>query len=196
MLNRVSVCFLGGVAALVSTVASAELSMISEQEMSHVSGQGGIYLTGDISFNESGGPMEQVTAANGVEYYGGDCSQDVQRRCGARLAYQTRQNGGWFVFDNIQGGFSFQGLTLRVRHIDSGFGGDGAAFDRDVLEIGLPEFINFDNVRMTFATANAARPTDLSYDGSAFQQTDIISFEMDGNVTMQGNLLVFPTGNP
>lgn len=95
------------------------------------------------------------------------------------------------MLDDIRGTFSFQGLTLKVRTIDSGFGGDGAVFNRDVLEIGLPDIVRFDDVRFTYATSSTARPTD-----AGFQQTDIYSVEMNGDVVMQGNVLVFPTGNP
>jgi hypothetical protein len=149
--------------------------------MSNVSGQGGVYLSGEIAINENGGPIQNA--------YWGDCSD--QKKCGARLAFQTRDSGGWFVLDDIRGTFSFQGLTLKVRTIDSGFGGDGALFNRDVLEIGLPDIVRFDDVRFTYATSSTARPTD-----AGFQQTDIYSVEMNGDVVMQGNVLVFPTGNP
>lgn len=179
--------------------AFAELSSISDEELSSVSGQGGLELSGEISFNEHGGPIQNA--------YWGDCTDS--KRCGARLSYQTRDcsltsdpncGGGWFVLDNIRGKFSFQGLTLRVRTIDgsSDFGGDEVAFgNRDVLEIGLPGEITFENVSFTYATANRGRPTDSSGQiYSDFQQTDIFGIEMDGQVTMQGKLLVFPTGNP
>ncbi|MCP5208620.1 MAG: hypothetical protein H7A01_15565 [Hahellaceae bacterium] len=161
--------------------ALAELSSISDSDMSDVSGQGGVYLSGEIAINENGGPIQNA--------YWGDCSD--QKKCGARLAFQTRDSGGWFVLDDIRGTFSFQGLTLKVRTIDSGFGGDGAVFNRDVLEIGLPDIVRFDDVRFTYATSSTARPTD-----AGFQQTDIYSVEMNGDVVMQGNVLVFPTGNP
>jgi hypothetical protein len=161
--------------------AAAELSSISDSDMSNVSGQGGVYLSGEIAINENGGPIQNA--------YWGDCSD--QKKCGARLAFQTRDSGGWFVLDDIRGTFSFQGLTLKVRTIDSGFGGDGALFNRDVLEIGLPDIVRFDDVRFTYATSSTARPTD-----AGFQQTDIYSVEMNGDVVMQGNVLVFPTGNP
>ncbi len=169
---------------------SAQLSSISDEEMSDVSGQGGIYLSGEIAINEDGGPLKNA--------YWGDCSD--AKKCGARLSYQTRENGGWFVLDNIRGTFSFQGLTLRVRTIDSNsdFGGDQNDFlNRDVLEIGLPDFIKFEDVSFTYATSNRGRPTDAS--GAIygdFEQTDIYGVEISGDVNMQGNVLVFPTGNP
>lgn len=170
----------GLIASLLCSYASAELSSIDDEALSVISGQAGVYLSGEISINENGGPIQNA--------YFGDCTDS--KKCGARLAIQTKQNGGWFVLDDFKGGFSFQGLTLKVRSINSGFGGDGAKFNREVLEIGLPDQIKVDKLQYTYATSSTARPTDLG-----FQQTDLYSVEIDGNVTLQGNLLVFPTGN-
>jgi len=163
-----------------SFTAVAELSSINDEEMSVISGQAGVYLSGEITLNENGGPIKNA--------YFGDCTDD--KRCGARIAFQTKQNGGWFVLDDMKGSFSFQGLTLRVRDINSGFGGDGAKFNSQVLEIGLPDQIKVDKFQYTYATSSTARPSD-----AGFQQTDIYTVEIDGDITMQGNLLVFPTGN-
>ncbi|MDX5299971.1 MAG: hypothetical protein LPK85_13605 [Gammaproteobacteria bacterium] len=168
-------------ALMIAPAAQAELAQLDDVAMSAVSGQGGIYLSGDISINEQGGPIQNA--------YFGNCLD--ARKCGARIAVQVKENGGWFVVDNRRGKFSFQGLTLRVRNIDSGFGGDGALFNKDVLEIGLPNTVRYDDVKFTLATSSTARPTD-----PGFRQTDIYSIEMQGDVTMQGNLLVFSTGNP
>lgn len=173
--STVAVVFLS-----VSSLVLAELSSIEDDVLSGISGQAGVYLSGEITINENGGPIQNA--------YFGDCSDS--KKCGARLAFQTKENGGWFVLDDFKGGFSFQGLTLRVRDIDSGFGGDGAKFNREVLEIGLPDQIKVDKLQYTYATSSTARPTDVG-----FQQTDIYTVEIDGNVTLQGNLLVFPTGN-
>lgn len=175
-------CLLGFMGSLSVAVAHAELSSIDDGDLSAISGQGGVYLSGEITINEQGGPIQNA--------YFGSCS-DPAKRCGARIAYQTRQDGGWYVLDDIRGSFSFQGLTLRVRNIDSGFGGDGALFNREVLEIGLPDTIKVDNLQYTYATSSTARPTDAGY-----KQTDIYTVNIDGDVTMKGNLLVFPTGTP
>ena len=163
------------------TSAQAELHKMDDSDMSEVSGQGGIYLSGDIAINENGGPIQNA--------YFGDCTD--ARRCGARIAVQMKQDGGWMVIDDLRGRFSFQGLTLRTRSITDGFGGDGALFNRDVLEIGLPNTVRFDNVRFKLATSSTARPTD-----AGFKQTDLFDVHMQGDVTLEGNLLVFPTGNP
>ncbi len=163
-----------------SSVAFAELASIDDEDLSVISGQAGVYLSGEISINENGGPIQNA--------YFGDCTDN--KKCGARLAFQPKENGGWFVLDDFKGGFSFQGLTLRVRDISSGFGGDGSNFNREVLEVGLPDQIKVDKLQFTYAASSTARPTD-----AGFQQTDFYTVEIDGNITLQGNLLVFPTGN-
>ncbi len=171
---------------VLSRVAVAELTSIPDEEMSQVAGQG-VYLSGEIAINETGGPLSNA--------YWGNCAD--AKKCGARLSFKTRESGGWFVLDDIRGTFSLQGLTLKVRNIDSGFGGDGVAFGRDVLEIGLPVFIEFEDVALTYATSSRGRPTDAAgHIYADFKQTDIYGIEMNGEITMQGNLLVFPTGNP
>ncbi len=161
---------------------AAEMSLISDDALATVSGQGGIYLSGDISINELGGPIENS--------YFGRCD-DAAKKCGARFAYRLKESGGWMVLDDIRGNFAFEGLTLRVRTIDSGFAGDGALFNHDVLELGLPNTVRFNDVRFKIAASSTARPTD-----PGFQQTDIFSVQMRGDVIMEGNLLVFPTGKP
>ena len=61
-----------------SKQAMGELDRLNDDALSEVSGQGGIYLSGGISINEMGGPIE-----NG---YFGRCD-DAGKKCGARLAY-------------------------------------------------------------------------------------------------------------
>ncbi|MBL3559129.1 MULTISPECIES: DUF6160 family protein [Marinobacter] len=170
------------IATSATTQAVAELDRLEDKDLAEVSGQGGIYLSGDISINEMGGPIENS--------YFGRCD-DPDKKCGARLAYRLKSDGGWMVLDEIQGNFAFEGLTLRVRSIDSGFGGDGELFNRDVMEIGLPDIVRYNDVRFKIAGSNMPRPTD-----PGFRQTDILAVEMQGDVVMEGNLLVFPTGNP
>jgi len=162
-----------------STFVCADLKSIEDNELSEVTGQSGVYLTGDISINETGGPIS--------DSYFGLCS-DSNKACGARIALQTEQNGGWFVVDNLRGGIAFEGLTMQIRDISSGFGGDGALFNRDVLEIGLPETVRFDEFQFTLAGSATERPTD-----TGFEQLDIFGVEMSGEATLKGNLLVFPT---
>jgi hypothetical protein len=104
------------------------------------------------------------------------------------LSFQTQQGGGWFVLDNVRGGIAFEGLTVQVREINSGFGGDGALFNRDVLEIGMPESLRFNDFGYTLATSSTERPTD-----PGFEQVDLFTVELSGEVILEGNLLIFPT---
>lgn len=174
-MNKVLLVMLLGV----SFFATADLQKIEDKELSSVTGQAGVYLTGEVSINEEGGPLDNN--------YFGACS-DNSKKCGARLSFQTQQDGGWFVLDNIKGSISFEGLTFQVRSISSGFGGDGVLFNRDVMEVGLPESIRMNDFQYTLATGSSARPTDGSY-----KQVDLMTVEMSGDLTLQGNLLVFPT---
>lgn len=157
----------------------AELASIDDAALSEVTGQSGVYLSGEISINEDGGPLDNS--------YFGACS-DNSKVCGARIALQTQQDGGWFVIDNLRGGIAFEGLTFKVREITSGFGGDGARFNRDVIEIGLPDTLRFDDFQYTIATGNSERPDDAGY-----RQVDIMGVELSGEAVLEGNLLVFPT---
>jgi hypothetical protein len=165
-----------------SLSVAAELSRLGDEALSGISGRGGIYLSGDISINEVGGPVENS--------YFGRCD-DPSKKCGARFAYRLKEDGGWMVLDEIRGNFAFEGLTLRIRNVDSGFAGDGELFNRDVIELGLPNTVRFNDVQFKIAGSSTARPTD-----PGFLQTDIFSVEMQGDVVMEGNLLVFPAGNP
>lgn len=167
---------------LLAPLARADLTLMGDDDLASVSGQGGIYLSGDISINEMGGPIEN-------DYFG--ACDDTTKKCGARLAWRLKENGGWIVLDDIRGNFAFEGLTLRTRYIDSGFGGDGALFDGDVLELGLPNTVRFNDVRFKMGFSNLPTPTD-----PGFQQTDIFTVDMRGQVIMEGNLLVFPSGAP
>ncbi len=87
-------------------MVSAEMASIDDAELSQVTGQSGVYLTGEVSFNEEGGPLE--------DSYFGSCS-DANKVCGARLAFKTENDGGWFVVDDIRGSIAFEGLTLQVQ---------------------------------------------------------------------------------
>lgn len=169
---------------LTAGLANAEMSSIDDSDLSEVTGQSGVYLTGEVSINEEGGAFNDSDSHG----YFGDCSNS-QKVCGARLAFKTQNDGGWFAIDNIQGSVSFEGLTFRLRDIADGFGGDGLLFNRDVIEIGLPKSIRMNDFQYTLATANQDRPSN----NSNYQQVDLMTVEMSGDLTLQGNLLVFPT---
>ena len=67
---------------LCSPFAGAEMAPLDDAGMAEVSGRGGIYLSGDISINELGGPIQN-------DYFGRCDEQD--KKCGARLAYQLKE---------------------------------------------------------------------------------------------------------
>jgi hypothetical protein len=159
--------------------SGAEMSRINDTELSEVTGQSGVYLSGEVSINTQGGPTSNS--------YFGECT-DVTKSCGARLTFQTQQNGGWFVLDDIKGSIAFEGLTFQVREITSGFGGDGALFNQSVMEIGMPESVRMNDFEFTLATGSSGRPDDATY-----RQVDLMTVEMSGELTLEGNLLVFPT---
>jgi len=165
--------------ALTSVNCFAEMASINDSELSEVTGQSGVYLSGEVSTNEQGGPL--------TDSYFGECT-DLTKSCGARLSFQTQESGGWFVIDDIKGSIAFEGLTFQVKEITSGFGGDGALFNKSVMEIGMPESIRMNDFEFTLATGSSSRPSDAGY-----QQLDFMTVEMSGELTLEGNLLVFPT---
>lgn len=173
------------------SVSAIAMEPMSADDMGMVTGQGGVYLSGDLTINENGGPLN----VDGPSAWQASCdTASADAVCGARIAVNTGDNAGssgWFVLDNIRGRFSFEGLTLKTRTIDSGFEGDGAAFNSDVLEVGLPNSLEYESVSLTVANSSSARPTDAN-----FQQTDIFTLNINGQANLQGNLLVYPTGTP
>jgi hypothetical protein len=173
------------------------LEPISEEGLAQVSGQNGVSLSGELSFNENGGPLALGQLGNESNIWGTCAQKDNAgaERCGARLAIKPNESNGWLVLDELTGSVSFEGLTLRSRDINAAtdnFGGDETLADgKTVLEIGLPNEIKFDNFSYNYVTSSQARPTDAGN-----QQQVRYGIDFNGSVQMQGNLLVFPTGNP
>ncbi|WP_339515112.1 hypothetical protein [Pseudomonas sp. RL_15y_Pfl2_60] len=182
----------------------AEMQALDDATLSQFNGQGGVYLSGELSINKEGGVLWDTPASNNPGTWSANqrscaaVNATSASDCGLRVAVRAEESGGWYVLDNIKGIFSFEGLTLRTRKINSGFGGDGASFNQDVLEFGLPNEIVFKNANFTFGVANqggwrnkalsAAQGGDPSY-----QQTNIFSITIDGSTRVQGNILVFPS---
>ena len=189
--------------AFLAGTAHAELQPLEDASLSAVNGQGGVYLTGEFSINKDGGPLWSTPATNDpATWTAGQRScatkgSGTAESCGLRLAIRAEQNGGWYVLDNLKGLFSFEGLTLRTRLVNDGFAGDGAGFNQDVLEFGLPSEVKFKDASFTYAVAskgewrnNALGAADRD---ASFQQTNLFSAKIDGSIRMQGNVLVFPT---
>jgi hypothetical protein len=195
-----------------NSIAYAELVTLSENTMSDISGQGGVYLSGEFSINKEGGPLwEDGTRpyyqldGNGEPVVDNSISPDQCNNgvCGLRLAIKLNENSeGWYVIDDLSGGMSFEGLTLRTVNIKNAVDYDVwddntndfqiVALDEEVLEIGLPGRVTFNDFKFKYAVANNGEFGVPLADGTAFKQTEIFGVELDGAITLQGNLLLFP----
>ena len=198
--KRLALVFL----AVLAGSAQAELQPLADASLSEVSGQGGVYLSGEFSINKDGGPLWSTPATiNAASWTVAERScatkgSSTPESCGMRLAIRSEATGGWYVLDNIKGIFSFEGLTLRTRVINSGFAGDGAGFNQDVLEFGLPNEVKFKQGSFSVAVANQggwrnSAGTVANGGDASFQQTNLFSAKIDGTIRMQGNVLIFPT---
>jgi len=177
------------------------LELMNDEGLEKVTGQNGVSLSGELSFNEDGGPLTDTIDPDGggaMTSTWGSCSDAQASRCGARLSVKLNKDTGsqgWYVLDEMKGKISFEGLTIKSREITAtdSFGGDendiGAGMT--VLEIGLPNEIKYENFSYNVATSSTARPTD-----TGFTQQVRYGIDFNGSVNMQGNMLVFPTGNP
>ena len=150
-----------------SLLAWADLRPLAEDELGAVSGQDGISLSASVTFNANPG----LTRCAGG--------------CGARIAINPGRSVGFIIIDNIKGTFSFDGVTLDIVKIDSGFNGEGAQFNGEALRIGLRE-ARFTNAQYSLSGANQASQ------GAGLQQHDLFTYQVDGAVRLQGNLYVFP----
>ena len=200
--------------ALISVAVSsnAELVSMDESNLANISGQGGVYLSGEFSINKEGGPLwEDGTRpyyqldGNGEPVVDNSISPDQCNNgvCGLRLAIKLNENSeGWYVIDDLSGGMSFEGLTLRTVNIKSAVDYDVwddntndfqiVALDEEVLQIGLPGKVTFNDFKFKYAVANNGEFGGPLADGTAFKQTEIFGVELNGAITLQGNLLLFP----
>lgn len=170
--------------------------------MRDLAGQGGMYLTGEFSINKSGGPLWRTPTSNNALKWAptqrscAPASSPTPQSCGLRVALRAQAGGGWYVLDNLKGTFSFEGLTFRTDPVNAGFGGDSAAFKREVLKLGLPSEIEISDGAFTLAVANKAgwRNNRIGAPGAdpSFRQTNLVSFVVNGTLKTEGNLLVFP----
>lgn len=184
--------------ALLPALALAELQPMDDGDLSQMSGQGGVYLSGEFSINKNGGVLWDTPTTNNPAQWTANqrscalASAATPESCGMRVAVRTGATSGWYVLDNIKGIFSFEGLTLDTRSLTTANG------EREVLAIGLPSQVRFKDGNLTFAVAsqggwkNKALSTAAGGDPS-YQQTTLFSAKIDGSVRMQGSVLVFPT---
>lgn len=172
---------------LIITPYLSALEPLADESLSDFSGQAGLAISSDISINTLGGPLNSTNNAS----WSNTCAASVtDKECGARIAISSGKlegSNGLVILDGVRGDITLEGMTIKTRTIDSGFGGDGAAFDQDVLEIGLPGKVAFKGVTATLATSNSPRATDVNY-----AQTDIVTVKIDATVNLTGNLLLFP----
>ena len=88
-----------------------------------------------------------------------------------------------------------QFLAGMTRLVDSGFGTDGAAFNRDVLEVGLPSAITVSDgsMRLTVANQESWRNNVPGAAGAdtGYRQNNLVSVVFSGTLNTQGNLLIF-----
>ena len=155
-------------AMLAGPLAQAELRTLPDDDLGQVVGQDGLSLGVTVNIQKT----PSITRCPGG--------------CGARVAIQPAGSGNNFlVLDNISGTFSFDEVTVDILSINSGFGGDGAAFNRPVLRVGLKD-TSFQDLRFTIAGANKARGTD-----PGLVQTNLVSARIDGTLKLQGHVNIF-----
>ncbi|MAX87931.1 MULTISPECIES: DUF6160 family protein [Thalassolituus] len=197
---------------MVATSSMAEMEAIDDFDLSEISGKGGVYLSGEFAINKDGGPLwddpnevsgftpgtRPIFDGAGNIVGSEECENGI---CGLRLAIKLNENSeGWYVLDDVSGGMSFEGLTLQTETlttatnydvwVDGGF--EEKAVDDEVLKIGLPGTITFNDFKFKFAVANNGEFGVPLQDGTAFRQTEIFGVQLDGNITVGGNLLLFP----
>ena len=205
---------------LVASFAQAELQSMDESNMAAVTGQGGVYLSGEFSINKDGGPLwadgtrpYYELDANGVPVVDNSLTPDecTNGVCGLRLTMKLNENSeGWYVIDDLSGGISFEGLTLRTQTLKEVpdynnvtlVGGvptpanynfsDNDESDQEIVEIGLPGNVIFNDFKFKYAVANNGEFGVPLADGTPFKQTEIFGVELNGEITLQGNLLLFP----
>ena len=191
------------IAVVLALPAYAEMQALDDATLSELNGQGGVYLSGEFSINKDGGVLWSKPTSNVPNTWTAgqrSCATagaSTAENCGMRIAIRSEAAGGWYVLDNLKGVFSFEGLTLRTRTINSGFNGDGASFNQDVLEFGLPKEVKFKEGSFAFGVANQGgwqnKALSVANGGDpAYQQTNIFSAKIDGSIRMQGNVLIFP----
>jgi len=184
--------------SLLPALTLAEMQALDDSTLSEMSGQGGVYLSGEFSINKDGGVLWGTPATNNPAQWTANqrscalAGATSPESCGMRVAVRSGANAGWYVLDNLKGIFSFEGLTLDTRTLTSASG------EREVLALGLPNEIRFKDGNFSFGVASqggwknkalsAANGGDPSY-----QQTNIFSAKIDGSIRMQGSVLVFPT---
>lgn len=147
--------------------AAAQMQPLQEEELQQISGQAGLSIAADLNF-----------AANPAQ-------TRCPGGCGTRVAIRPGNSAGVIVLDNIRGMFSFDGVTIDMERLDSGFDGDGAAFNSSVMRIGLAN-VRFGDFRATLGGSNSETGTP----SAGFQQTNLLTFRANGEARLHGNLYI------
>jgi len=161
---------------------NAEMKPLTDSALDNISGQGGVYLTGEFTINKNPGPLWATTGDRNCG------SASDPKVCGLRFAVSVDGGGSeWYVLDDVSGGMAFEGLTLRTEFIAQDE--EGNDFNKEVLKVGLPGKVKMTDYKFTFAFSNQGAWSD----DAGFRQTDIFGIQQDGDITLKGNLIMFPT---
>jgi len=203
-------------AVAVSSSCLAEMQAIEDSALAEVSGQGGVYLSGEFAINKDGGPLWQDgtrpyytrDAQGNLTIDGGTAADQCDDGiCGLRLAMKLNENSeGWYVLDDLSGGLAFEGLTLTTETLTEVPDYNNVSLVNgeptpatvtlpsgdEVVNVGLPGSIRFNKFKFKFAVANNGEFGVPLADGTAFRQTEIFGVQLDGEITVGGNLLLFP----
>lgn len=203
---------------MVATSSMAEMEAIDDFDLSEISGKGGVYLSGEFAINKDGGPLwddpnevsgftpgtRPIFDGAGNIVGSEECENGI---CGLRLAIKLNENSeGWYVLDDVSGGLSFEGLTLQTETLTSVPDYNNVTLVNgeatpatvnlpegdEVVKVGLPGTIAFNNFKFKFAVANNGEFGVPLADGTAFRQTEIFGVQLNGDITVGGNLLLFP----
>ena len=98
--------------ALLPALALAEMQALDDSTLSEMSGQGGVYLSGEFSINKDGGVLWGTPTTNNPAQWTANqrscaLAGAAPESCGMRVAVRSGANSGWYVLDNLKGIFCF-----------------------------------------------------------------------------------------
>ena len=99
---------------------SLAMQPLSEEGLDAVTGQDGVSLSGELSFNEDGGPLTSSDPGNidpnDASVVWGTCTEKdalTADKCGARLAVKPNGTDGWLALDELKGSVSFEAKLYK-----------------------------------------------------------------------------------
>ena len=99
----------GVLLSLLPALALAEMQALDDSALSEMSGQGGVYLSGEFSINKDGGVLWGTPTTNNPAQWTANqrscalAGAATPESCGLRLAIRSGANAGWYVLDNLKG---------------------------------------------------------------------------------------------